>query len=377
MKIMYLVDNNLATIGGEQESTKIIIKGMVDNDLDIQLIQPGQRVEAVGDIAQPKVSTADRLKKVFRNPFSIIKYLISVLINVNKLTPDIIHTQAQVSFFTIALLRKLKLISKEIIFIHTERGIYSKYNSFVKFIFVFFIGELDSIVFTTEKNKTLWSNALRKRNYRLKYFVIQNTAGSNFFEFKAKEIIAKDLITIGFAGRYCDWKDWPLAEKIIEMILNQNKKINVKMAVGCLDNISTKLTKQMFSRLDKKLGLNFDGVVNLPPEQMMGFYNDIDFFILTSKPGTESFGRTVVEAMSAGCVVFVTEGGGPPEVVGNTNFVYSDIRSLVNSIVSLSNSNEEFKQISYRNIRRANEEFSMEANHSKHRELYFSFFDGA
>src|SRR5699024_168429 len=91
----------------------------------------------------------------------------------------------------------------------------------------------------------------------------------------------------------------------------------VKMAVGCLDSESRKETEKMFTRLKEALGEKFIGEINVKFEDMDQFYYDIDFFLLTSNYNTESFGRTLVEAMSRNTVVLTTNAGGAVEVVGN------------------------------------------------------------
>src|SRR5690625_2419472 len=121
--VLLLTDNSLDTIGGSEESTKILIDGL-KKDYNIGVVQPGDIKEPKSFVHYFPVSKLTRLKTVFRNPLAFIRYIISVRRIINKEKPKIIHTQAQVSFFIIGLLFKLKLIPKSIKFIHTERGLY-------------------------------------------------------------------------------------------------------------------------------------------------------------------------------------------------------------------------------------------------------------
>src|SRR5690606_12451669 len=113
-------------------------------------------------------------------------------------------------------------------------------------------------------------------------------------------------LRLDFAGRYCNWQNWPLAEELLNRLSQQLPSLQADMAVGCLDESSLNATRAMFHRLSSIMGKNFRGVINLPSYEMTSFYKNIDIFVLTSWPGAESFGRTVVEAMSSGCIVFVT-----------------------------------------------------------------------
>src|SRR5699024_9066564 len=105
-----------------------------------------------------------------------------------------------------------------------------------RLLFRLFIPSLDVFVVTTKYNMSLWSSVIKNITKPIRFEVIENTAGplfesSNFL--KKREL----PLTIGFAGRYCDWKNWPLAVEIVEKVLElrASQKIRVKMCVGCLD----------------------------------------------------------------------------------------------------------------------------------------------
>jgi glycosyltransferase involved in cell wall biosynthesis len=372
MKISYLVDNNLETVGGEQESTKILINGALGHKWDVLLLQPGENCSFLSTDIQTKIISPDRLKKAIKNPLVFVCYVFGVFLNLRKFDPDVIHTQAQVSFFIVGFLRKLHFLSNDKIFIHTDRGIYSKYNRFYKMLFGFFVGQLSHLVCTTETNKKLWESALYKASKRIDISVISNTAGSKFTPCVKGRFT--DSPKVGFSGRFCEWKNWPLAEKIVRGLASRFSGLEVKMAVGCLDEGAVTATKQMFSRIESLLGDRFRGDINVPPGRMPDFYKEVDYFILTSEPGAESFGRTVVEAMSAGCVVFVTDGGGPPEVIGNERFVFDSVEELIKEVTWIFHDKEVAQDISRRNIARANRLFSETANVERYLELYSSWF---
>ena len=371
LDILLMSDNGLDTVGGEQESTKIIINGL-KGKYSLGVIQPGNISKPIKGVTYFNLTEHTRMKHLIRNPFAFIKYILKVKQIINSKKPRIIHTQAQVSFFIVALLKKIRLISKGNYLIHTERGLYTKYNTFFKYIFYFFMRELNMLVTTTEFNMKYWKEALNKREFLLDYRIIENTAGE-LFEVYDDSLNVKDekKLIIGFAGRYCDWKNWPLAVEISEKLNDIiGSRLEVKMAVGCLDEKALKETKLMFQRLDEVLGCRFDGKINITIEEMNKFYYDIDVFILTSAPNTESFGRTVVEAMSRKTVVLTTDAGGSVEVVGNPDNVYKSAEDCVERILEFFNNKEKMDKEKEKNFERVRKIYSLENNLRKHLDMY-------
>lgn len=369
--LLILSDNSLQSVGGEQESTKIIIKGISDY-LNIGVIQPGIVIDKIPKVNYYELTKKIRIKHLIKNPISFLLYILRVRNIIKNENPKIIHTQAQVSFFIVSLLKKLNLIPKNIFFIHTERGLYPKYSIFFRRLFIFFMNELNTLVTTTNFNLQYWKKALTEKRVLLKYEVIENTAGQLFEVYdESLEKKGSNFLTIGFAGRYTEWKNWPLAVEIIEKL---NKKIenqfSVKMAVGCLDDKSEKSTNEMFNKLTNLLGKRFDGKVNIDLEEMDKFYYDVDIFILTSKDNTESFGRTLIEAMSRKTVVLTTNAGGSVEVVGNNDNVLNDSDEFVEKILYYYSNQEIMMEEKEKNLKSVKERYSFNNNINKHKELY-------
>lgn len=370
--IIIMCDNNLENIiGGSEESTKIIING-ISKKYSIGVIQPGKIKNQTQEVVFFNLVDKNKLKQVIKNPFLFLRYIMETRQIIKLYNPKVIHTQAQLSFFIVALLKKFRLISKDSYLIHTERGLYTKYNTFIKYTFYFFMRELNTLVTTTEFNMKYWSEALDKRGYSLDYRIIENTAGELFEMYdESLNVNNEDKLTIGFAGRYCDWKNWPLAVEISEKlnaIIGNN--LVVKMVVGCQDKKALKETRLMFDQLQKSFGCRFDGRINLSIEEMDKFYYGIDIFILTSKPNTESFGRTLVEAMSRKTVVLTTDAGGSVEVVGNPNNVYRSADECIKRILEFFKDKEKMNKEKEKNFRRVREVYSLKNNLSKHLDMY-------
>jgi len=371
LDILLVGDNCLDTVGGEQESTKIIINGTKDK-YSIGVIQPGKVKNRKSGVNYFDLCDHTRLKNLIKHPIEFAKYIYKIRKIIKFYQPKIIHTQAQVSFFIVALLKKIRLIPKDTYIIHTERGLFTKYNPFIKSVFYFFIKEVNTLVTTTDFNMKYWKFALEKRNSTLTYNIIENTAGELFEDFD--EVLEKkeyDRITVGFAGRYTNWKNWPLAVEITEALYEElGDRLEVKMAIGCLDNKALVKTQAIFTELENRLKDRFDGRINIDLNEMNNFYYDIDVFILTSNINTESFGRTLVEAMSRKTVVLTTDAGGAVEVVGNTKNVLRTSDEFTDRVVGLFFNQDQMIEEKENNYVRVKQNYSLSNNISKHIELY-------
>lgn len=376
LDIILMSDTDLNTVGGEQESTKIIIEGIKDK-YSLGVIYPGELKKQRESVAYYELTNKKRMKDLIKNPIKFVKYIIQTRKIIHQNNPKIIHTQAQVSFFIVSLLKKMHLISRDIFTIHTERGLYTKYNNFFKFLFYFFMKDLNMLVTTTEFNKYYWEKNLKQKNYKMEIRVIANTAGE-LYEILDEQLLKKNdnSITVGFAGRYANWKDWPLAVDISKK-LNQElgNKVKIKMVVGCIDSESLKNTNKMFNDLQGVLGDRFEGKVNINQEEMNQFYYDLDFFILTSKKNTESFGRTLVEAMSRLNIVLTTPAGGAVEVVGNPENVCYTANDFVKKIKEIYNDKELMHNQKETNLERVKNDYSLQNNIEKHKQMYNYILD--
>lgn len=371
LDILIMSDNNLDTVGGEQESTKIIINGIKDK-YSLGIIQPGNIYSPVSNVVYYDMTEFTRLKHLIKRPIRFISYILQTKKIIKSRKPKIIHTQAQVSFLIVSLLKKSGLISKNIILIHTERGLYTKYNKFIKKLFCFFMKDLNILVTTTEFNMEFWKNAIETKGIQLEYKVIENTAGELFEQYDESIKKSDDkILTIGFAGRYTEWKNWPLAIEISEKLnFIVGNKLKVNMAIGCLDKNALEKTKKMFYRMENTFGNRFDGKINLSIDEMDKIYYNIDVFILTSNYNTESFGRTLVEAMSRKTVVLTTNAGGSVEVVNNLNNVCVTADQFVERIMEFYTDNKKMNDEKESNLKRVRDVYSLDNNITKHLKLY-------
>ena len=369
--VLIINDNNLGFLGGERESQLIVLNG-ISPYFKTAVIQPGEFDEKINGVDVYFETKSKRLKYLIKNPFAFGLYILKVRRLVSKLHPRIVHSQSQVSFFMMSLLKRLSLIPNDIILLHTDRGLYTKYNGFFRWLFQFSFKYLDLLVTTTEFNRRAWEKANKKKGIELKYRVISNTAGAIYETIDESRIVVDKDIRVGFAGRYCEWKDWPLAEEICKKVNELTHDSSFYMCVSCFDEKAEVETQKMFDRMEELLGSRFIGKINVPFVEMEQFYYDIDIYVLTSYPLSESFGRTIVEAMSRRTAILTTDAGGSVEVVNNASTICEKAEDFAQKIVDWHRNPDALNAEKDRCFKRVHECYTLANNVENYKSLYHS-----
>lgn len=276
---------------------------------------------------------------------------------------DIYHCQMPVSLTLVGLLKKFRLIKNRPL-VYTDRGLFEDYHLVNKLFIKLLFKQIDKFITTTNKNYEDWNRYLKSD----KITSIYNTS---FTCFENKADISKrekQFLKIGFSGRYCEIKDWPLAEEIC-LNLSKYNQIHIAMAIGTFNEKDVKEVNNLKNRLlkyfdDKRIDIK----MNLELEEMKSFFEDIDIFISTSK--NESFGRVAVEAMSQHCCVFGKRIGGLQEVIGNELFLYSDLEELLIKLDNLILNNDRILKYKEEFYKRYIENFSVKNNIDSYRKIY-------
>ena len=367
--IVIINDNNLNFLGGERESQLIIINE-ASKKYKLAVIQPGEFEKNIENVSFYWKTKYTRMKYLIKNPIAFLNYIFKTAKLIREIKPKIVHSNSQVSFFMVSLMKRFYLINRKIKLVHTDRGLYTKYNCFFRWLFQYSFKFTDILITTTNFNKISWKNANEKKGIKLDYNVIGNTAGEIYETIDEKKIKNNPYITIGFAGRMCDWKDWPLAEKICEEVYKNIPEAHYKMYVSCFDEKAKAETNDLFKRMHNKFGKKFQGRINVPFIEMEKFYYDIDIYILTSWKRTESFGRTIVEAMSRKTAILTTDAGGAVEVVNNSKTVCNNVQEFVKKIKILNDDRKLLENIKILNLERVRKEYTLEKNVSKYMKVY-------
>lgn len=373
--IVIINDNNLNFLGGERESQLIIINGASKNNR-IAVIQPGEFTENIPNVDFYWLTKSLRMKYLIKNPVAFIAYIFKVAHLIRVISPKLIHSNSQVSFFMVSLMKRFRMIPREIVLIHTDRGLYTKYNQFFRNLFHFSFKYIDTLITTTDFNRKSWQEANEKKGIIINYCVIENTAGRIYETIDEAKVANNDFLTIGFAGRMCDWKGWPLAEDICAEVDKLAPDTHYMMNVSCFDKTAEDETNVMFERLKKTYGDRFVGRINVPFVEMEQFYYDTDVYVLTSWPKSESFGRTIVEAMSRMNAVLTTDAGGSPEVVNDPSTVCDNAEEFAQHIKQWNDDRTLLEEIKKRNFVRVRKEYTLDNNVFKYVELYNEILEG-
>lgn len=309
-KILYFIDYPLDLLGGAQLSTQSISDELSkDNNFCPIVVTPKLMDESKSynyNLIQFELNENNILLNVLKRMNLYLKII-------KNEKPDYIHAQMPLSAIVLGIMKKIGLIrNAKLIF--TDRALFYGYSRRNRMLFKIISKKMDTIICTTNLNASYWSKILPPKKIK----VIYNSVSPDFIKGvdNSKEKRKSDeILSIGFAGRITDFKDWPLSITICKEL----KKRNLEFRVNCVMSAYTqdeKLLMQKYVQQFQEIVGNekFSALFDLKQSKMANFYNDTDVFILTSK--FESFGKTAIEAMRCGCTVVATRVGGLPEVVG-------------------------------------------------------------
>jgi len=111
-------------------------------------------------------------------------------------------------------------------------------------------------------------------------------------------MIPDKKLTLMFAGRMIEAKNWPLAKEIVSKLSKED--VHIIIAISYFNQEQECKTKDFLESI-RRLGVSYTFKENIPQEEMNELYYAADIFVLTSN--RESFGRTAIEAMSRKCAV--------------------------------------------------------------------------
>lgn len=313
--IVYFIDYPLDLLGGAQLSTSSICEYIVDNEMN--MIPTVVCPRLMNDTYYPyRIITYENQGLGFVDIFHKL-YTYRKIIKKEK--PQLIHAQMPLSAILLGLLKTFGLIKNSKL-IFTDRALYSGYSKKSRLLFSFVVRSFDKLICTTELNLRMWLSHFP--NIR-STDVVYNSVSQDFIKGIDNSFnrVPEDVLTIGFAGRVTDVKDWPLSVSICEELKNNNIKTNIKCVMSAYTEAEKNTMFEYIEEMAEIIGSeNFEVFIDLPQDEMASFYEKLDVFILTSK--FESFGKTAIEAMRCNCSVIATNVGGLPEVLGKRENLY-------------------------------------------------------
>lgn len=317
-KILFLIDS-LSGIGGAQKSSISYINQISEQYDCYILTEEGSNREGV----KAKFicfKNGKRKSTLFINRFmALCKAVIDI-------KPDFVH--AQFSQFGFVLMIYNVLIGKsKTKCIFTDRDFYDAYNKKYHFVFKWIGKYMYKIVCTTQKNAFRWKTETGVERIAVIPNVLDPDSWKKYDIQQEKE---HEKITVGFVGRYVPFKRWDIAYDIANKL--NSKGVRFVFAISSIVNSDGH--DAYIYKLKKKLD-DVEVLFNADEETMSNLYYKMDIFVVTSE--NESFGRTIIEAMSRNTAVIGSDSGGVPEVIGRRKnlFKTGDVEGAVRLIEEL------------------------------------------
>lgn len=357
-KISYLIDVNFER-GGAPISTKILAEGMC-NWYDVCIMKPYNALEAE-DVVQilPIEEFSDCVPHMLFHPFKWL-YLCSKLEKIIKSADNrILHAHMPNVGMALGFLKMRGKISPSTKLVYTDREHVAYLRWIHRIRYEFFIAsQYDAVITLSETSRAYWKKKVKTARVEKIY----NTASE---EFEGSSMSPKhhSLMSVIMVGRVASDKGWQLGIEIIK----KSKKYRFVVVMSYFDEAQKAEADDLLKAIR-----DFSNVkiyFNLPLGEIKKLYQQSDILVMPSR--RESFGRTAVEAMSQRCVVIGTQVGGLPEVIGKPeNCLPRETDAFCERLDFYSRNPDDLEEDKNFFFKRYSQNFSMEQNINKHRELY-------
>lgn len=361
MKVMYLLEYPIDLPGGAQMSTGSLCQGLLASEFQPMVVCPTLMSQNQKDY-DFEIITYPMGEKRIPNLLKRIHWFYKII---KKEKPEIIHIQMPESLITYGLLRGFGF-SRKSQFVFTDRGLYYGYRKHSMILMKHALKYSNRFLCTTNFNQKMWKQATGFTNLSL----VANTISNSFGDYREEKRI-HDGFVIGFAGRICEEKNWPLVNRLCRELKNAGVQFRVSIVMSVFEENDRTVVKQVKSQLIKDIGeANVEVHLDYNQKQMADYYYGVDVFVMTSR--FESFGKAAVEAMSRKCAVISTNVGGLPEVIGKEENLYSEenLKKAVAYIKELSLNQSKLKSDQEFFYHRYKEEYSQEKCLKDHLEIY-------
>ena len=294
---------------------------------------------------------AHRIKTIERLGFGPISFSIKSLFLINKIHPDILHSQSILRTGLTCFITK-KLFKKHYIAYCQGSDIYSSWM-FKKVISRLVLKNADAVIALTGDMKREI-----KKIYDRDIIVIPNGINLERFENLSREDIRRrlkikeDEKVIVFVGTLRPVKGVKYLIKTMKIITQKGTDTRL-MLVG--DGVDRGKLEGLVEELDLGKYVKFIGKV--PNEEVPEYMVASDVFVLPSL--SESFGIVNLEAMASGLPIVATKVGGLPEVVkdGETGFLVEprNPEQIAEKVLLIFEDDELRERISENNKKKAKE----------------------
>lgn len=378
-KILYLMEYPIDLPGGGQMSTQTLCDGIAESNSEIVPVVccPTLLTKSQDDYSFRVVtykSDENREDTKLKRIGNFLSRIGSFYRIIKEEKPDLIHVSMSESLITFGFLRCLGLFSK-IPFVYTDRGLAYGYRKHSKTCIKATMKHASRMLTTTEFNRNLWS----KEKLTCEITVIPNTISKSFndynpnrrVEIKNQYKIPENQLVIGFAGRISEEKDWEFVPKLVKALHDGGVNFKVALVISVYESGDLDQVKHIQDGICESIGRdNLIYMQDLSQSEISDYYYLVDVFVMSSK--FESFGKAAVEAMSRKCAVVSTSVGGLTEVIGKTENLYTKdtVEKFVNRVKELSENKDELDRDREFFYNRYKDNFTIEANVSRHMALY-------
>mgnify|MGYP000161250202 CR=1 FL=1 len=279
---------------------------------------------------------------LYKNIIKIIYNFILAIIFKRKLIInekiDIIYSSTIINIFPIIL----GIISKKRIIWH----IHERYNNYWKIYnpkldkMIKYLFSKSEVIFLSNKLKYSWRKRLKIEEITKDYIIY------NFIKESIKQKNSNNsVVTLGFAGTFCERKNPYLFVDIIEKL---NKKYKIE-AIMCGSKIKEEIEKYITKKKLKISNMKLYNYIDINE-----FFNKIDIFILPSY--NEAWPLVAIEAMKAGVIPIITKESDLDEIFQEEKNIFyfspNNLKNLENKIEKLFSLKEtEKKEIVERNLK--------------------------
>ncbi|STO32272.1 N-acetyl-alpha-D-glucosaminyl L-malate synthase BshA [Fusobacterium necrogenes] len=254
---------------------------------------------------------------LYKNLIKIIYDFILIIIFRRKLiineNIDIIYSSTIVNIFPIIL----GVITKKRIVWH----IHERYNDYSKI----YNPKLDKIMkYLFRKSEVIFLSNKLKYSWKKRLKIKEKTKDHIIYNFIKESIEQKNsdrsVVTLGFAGTFCERKNPYLFVELIEKL---NKKYKVE-AIMCGSKIKEEIKKYITEKKLEMSNLKLYDYIDINE-----FFNKIDIFILPSY--NEAWPLVAIEAMKAEVIPIITKESDLDEIFQEEkNIFYFDPNNLEN-----------------------------------------------
>ena len=273
--------------------------------------------------------------KRINNKFISYLYSISIPFTIKNELDDVSlikQNQLQGSWVTLIL----KFLTKKPLFTRTGYDVFKfsihRKDALLKRFFYYFLTQVTLIV-----SNVYSVTSKTERNFLKKYFLITKNIEllPNFIEKNSyPDILSRELNKVLCVGRLEEQKNYP---QIIKSFVNSN---------FTLDIVGTGSERKALEKLAEELNVNVNFLGQLENKKLESLYEKYSFFISLSE--FEGNPKSVLEAMSKGCIVFLSDIKNHVELIENkeNGFIVCSNFDVIEKINSLSNNKKEIRKIS-------------------------------